>query len=206
RARPLPPLVVDPAFDAAGLAVEPGGDRRADRREGVEALAARVLRLFLLQIAGGHVVDAGQPEHVIPRVRRLHAMRAAPDYNAELGFVIDAADAGRDANCLAGADDGGRRLDEEERFGRQRLADLAGVILVVEADADDLRGPDRRQHAHAAKTAAHRGAGRQRGAAADRIAAGAPQLAVAFDGKEGLTILLDTVDAIHPGHFTAISH
>src|SRR4051794_38665431 len=67
-ARPLPPLPVDPPFDAARRAVEPDRDTRPDRRKGVEPLAPRVLRFFFLQVAGSDVVDADQAEDVLPRV------------------------------------------------------------------------------------------------------------------------------------------
>ena len=40
---------------------------------------------------------------------------------------------------VARADDRRRRLDEHQRLGRQRLALLRRVVLVVEPDADDLR-------------------------------------------------------------------
>ena len=144
----------------------------------------RVLRFLLLQIARGDVVHAGEPEDVVPRVSRGHAMRAPADDDAELGFVIDAADARRTADRIARPDHGRRRLDEQQRLGRQRLADFSRVILVVEADADDLRRPHRRQQRDARQPAAHRGAGGQPG---ERVAGGAEQLAAALDRVEAVT-------------------
>src|SRR5262249_22381261 len=140
RARRLAALSVDEAFDAARLAVQPDRDARPDWRKGVEPLAARVLRLLLLQIARGDVVDADQAAHVVPRVLRGDAMRAPADDDAELRLVIDAADAGGNANRIPGTDHRARRLDEQERLRRQRLAPFTRVILVVESDADHLPG------------------------------------------------------------------
>jgi len=74
----------------------------------------------------------------IPGVRRLDAVRALPDHQAEFGLVLDAADARRQANRIARTDQRRRRLEEQQRLGRQRLAHFPGVILVVEPDADHL--------------------------------------------------------------------
>src|SRR3954465_4788445 len=193
-ARRLAPLAVDESFDAARVAVQAGGDARADRRKRVEALAARVLRFFLLQIARGDVVDADQAANVVPRVLAGDAVGAAADDDAELGFVIDAADAGRNANRIARTDHGARRLDEQQRLGRQRLADFTGVILVVEADTDDLRRHHRRQQPDRAQAAGDRRATRQRG---ERIARRTPQLAIALDREHRPVVLTDAEDAFH---------
>jgi len=62
--------------------------------------------------------------------------------------VVDPANAARQADRLAGRDDGRGRLQEDHRLDRQGLALLRRVILVVEADGDNLarhHRPTRRQ-------------------------------------------------------------
>ena len=110
RVRRLPLLAVDPALDREVGRIEPDGDARTDRRERVEALGARVLHVLGLQLARGHVVEAGDAEHVVHRVGGFDARRAAADHHRHLRLVIDAAGPRRDANRLLRADDGRRRL------------------------------------------------------------------------------------------------
>ena len=61
---------VHPRLDRARLAVAPNGNARPDRRERVEALAARVLRFLVLEVARGDVVEARDAEDVVPGVAR----------------------------------------------------------------------------------------------------------------------------------------
>ena len=120
---------------------------RTEGREGVEALRVGVLRPLLLELAGGDVVEAGEPEHVVPRVRLAHVMRAPADHDADFRFVVDAPDPAGQQDRVARPDHRRRRLDEHQRILRQGLSLLRRVILVVEADADHLRRRDRRQEA-----------------------------------------------------------
>src|SRR5688500_5792621 len=65
RVRLLPPFGVDPAFDVKRRRIEADGNARSNRREGVEALGARVLPVFRLQLARGDVVEAGDAKNVV---------------------------------------------------------------------------------------------------------------------------------------------
>ena len=56
------------------------------------------------------------------------------------------ADIRRNSNRLARANYRRRRLHEHQRLCRQRLVHLRGVILVVQADGNDLRGHDRHKN------------------------------------------------------------
>src|ERR1043166_1076467 len=114
--RGLPALAVHPRLDRARVAVQSGGDARADRRERIEPFAARVLRFFFLKVARCHVVHARQPADELPGPRARHSMRAAADDDADLRLVIDAADARRQANRIARTDHRGQRLDEEQQI------------------------------------------------------------------------------------------
>ncbi len=202
RVRRLAPLPVDPRFDIARLAVEPGDDARTDRREGVESLAAGELRLLALHLARGDVVEARQTEHAVPRPRARHAVRAAADDERELGFMIDAPDAGGQTDRTARPDHRGRRLEEQQRLGRQRHAGFGGVVLVVQPHTDDLRRHDGREHAQPSRV---QPAGNCRARAAQRrsrknVAADRMQSASAFDRVLHGALIADAVDAVHARH------
>ena len=81
--------------------IEADGDARADRREGVEALGARVLHVLGLQLAGGDVAQAGDAEDVVHRVAGLDPRGAAADHHRHLGLVLDAAGPGRESGSAA---------------------------------------------------------------------------------------------------------
>ena len=70
------PLTQPSTAEPSGRVVEPGGDARADRREGVEPLGARVLDVLLLQLARGDVVHAREAEDVVDARLPRHAPRA----------------------------------------------------------------------------------------------------------------------------------
>src|SRR5439155_18753906 len=69
----------------------------------------------------------------------------SPDHDPELRLVVDLLGDRWESDRLAGPDDGVVELGEQQRARRQVLARLPGVLLVVEADADDLPRLDRRQ-------------------------------------------------------------
>ncbi len=99
----------------------------------------RVLHPLLLELARGDVVEAREAEHVARRIRFGDMVGASADHDADLRLVVDAAGALGQQDGVARPDDRGRRLDEHEGIFRKRLALLGRVVLVVEADADDLR-------------------------------------------------------------------
>ena len=123
-----------------------GDERRAHRREGVVTLAAEELAVVELGVAGTDVVDRGVTGHVLPGVGGVDVLAGPADHDAELDLVVDLLDALGVDDGVVGVRDGGRRLPEQDRSLRYLLVLLLGVVVVVEADADDLVGPgDRRQ-------------------------------------------------------------
>src|SRR3989449_7611316 len=64
--------------------------------------------------------------------------RVAPDHDAQLDLVVELDGLARSDDRVSGTVDGAGRLDEEQRLRRQRQAHLAGVVRVVQTDADDL--------------------------------------------------------------------
>ena len=71
--------------------IEPRDDARPDRTERVEALRARPLAVFLLQIAHGDVVHARVTEHGIERPFPRDPACALPDHDPELALEVDRA-------------------------------------------------------------------------------------------------------------------
>ena len=126
----------------ARLAVEPDRDARTDRRERVEALAPRVLRLLVLQVARRHVVHAGEAEDVVPRVRarrrdaRAGRSRRRARPRGRRGRRRAAAGSASPGPITAV--DGLRNSSGSAGSG---LFCFRRVVLVVEADAHDLRRP-----------------------------------------------------------------
>src|SRR5512142_1699330 len=76
----LPDLAVHARNEAQGCDVEIGLDHRTDRTERVEALPPRVLHVFLLQVARGDVVAAGESENVLAPVAAEDVAGAAADH------------------------------------------------------------------------------------------------------------------------------
>src|SRR5204862_6940846 len=114
---------------------ERGLDARAERAEGVEALGARELLVFFLQVARGDVVGAGVAED-----RPLLA-----DDDGQLAFVIDALRLRRADDRAVWRQDRAGRLQEDDRLGRRVVAQLLRMIRVVAPDRDDLRRRDGRE-------------------------------------------------------------
>src|SRR5512141_170024 len=94
-------VAIDDPFDRQRPAIVSREDRRANRRKRIEALRPRVLNVLCLQIAGGDVVDARHSQHVVERLLFRNAVRALADDDAELGLMIDTADAGWNPDWLA---------------------------------------------------------------------------------------------------------
>ena len=71
--------------------VEVGGDPRAERAEGVEALGPAPLLLGALQVAGRDVVGAGEAEHDVLDPLRRHLAAQPGDDDGQLALVVDLA-------------------------------------------------------------------------------------------------------------------
>ena len=130
----------------------------------------------------GDIVRGGVPEHVSQRVRRLDVLRRLADDYRQFRFVIGLVLRVREQDRFAGADDRGRRLHEHHRLLR-KFGDTAffGMERVVEADADDLAGIERREQL-GVEHVAHFGA---LGEAAKEIAIRGEQGVALDDAKRG---------------------
>src|SRR6266853_798241 len=62
---------------------------RADRAKGIKPFRARELNIAFLQVARGHIVEAGIAHHERQSIVRIAEMRATPAYNhPEVAFVL----------------------------------------------------------------------------------------------------------------------
>ena len=101
-------------------------------------------RVGPLHVARGDVVGDGVPEHVLQRAVRGDVLDDLADDDGELGLVVRRARVRRQDDRVVRADDGRVRLEEQQRRGRDLVAQLGGVVGVVAADADDLGARDHR--------------------------------------------------------------
>jgi hypothetical protein len=67
-----------------------------------------------------------------------------PDDHTELGLVVEVVDLARPDHVIEWPANGGRQLGEEDRPGRDVVAELLRVLRVVPASTDDLAGPRNR--------------------------------------------------------------
>ena len=84
-----------------------------------------------------------------PLVMRI--LQRAVERRQEQGagaLVLDPRRRRRQQDAGVRPDHRGRRLEEDQRLVRQGVAELLGVVGIVPADRDDLRGQDRRQQPH----------------------------------------------------------
>ncbi len=80
---------------------------------------------------------------------------APPDHDAELTLVVELGRDARAVDVVEGSRHGGHLLVEDDRRLRRGPAGLGGVVGVVEADREDLAGPQhRRAEPHVAERAA----------------------------------------------------
>jgi len=77
----------------------------------------------------------------VPDLAREAAWRSAlAPYYREFGLEISAMRGKGNFNFAAIGNERSRRLQPEERFLRQRLARLTGVVGIIQPDGNDLRG------------------------------------------------------------------
>ena len=69
---------------------------------------------------------------------------SSADDDGEFAFVLDALGIFRKDDCVAGADDGRGRLEEDHRLFGDFVAEFGGVGGVIAADANDFAGSDGR--------------------------------------------------------------
>src|SRR5207344_931956 len=92
------------------------------------------------------VVRAHVAKHRLEGALLRYAPDALADDDSELRLVVRLRDDRRDDDRLAGADERGRPLREQERRRRQLGALLLRVVAIVQANADDLPGTLDGQH------------------------------------------------------------
>src|SRR6266576_3310731 len=120
------------------------GEKRAERREGVAALALHPLAAALeLEGPLRVVVVEHVARHVLPREHgvSLDIAGAAANDDCELHLPMGLGAAFRDDHVVVGAAQGGRGLEEQYRLCRDRLSCFLGVIAIIQADAHDLARP-----------------------------------------------------------------
>ena len=151
---PLPLLPVDGAGDVQGRgegdSLIGGEDAGPHGGEAVQALAEVPLLVPGLEIPGGHVVEDGVAENIVPRVLRFHVFGGPPNNDRQLGLIVQplhqALIPGNDpvrvpgpADPLGEVDRHGLFLGEGVRVVPRRLL---GVVPVVHPQADHvLSGP-----------------------------------------------------------------
>src|SRR5512143_3463121 len=139
----LADLAVHEAADGRFGRVEIGDDPRPQRGERVEPLGACILHVLHLEVARGHVIDAGVSEDVRRCVLLLHVLRFPADHHRELRLVIHALRLRRVDDLPPRIVQRGGRLEKQERLPGDRLPHLARVVPVIEAHRDDLPGAHR---------------------------------------------------------------
>ena len=100
----LADFAVDARFEGEVGGVEVGDDPGTERRERVEAFAARELNVAPLEIARGHVVGAGIAEHVTrgpPLAKRCGGLA---NHYREFALVMEVAGLRRINDFVAGTD------------------------------------------------------------------------------------------------------
>ena len=184
-------LAVHHRLDAQGVGIRNlvrGDQRRSQRTEGVEGLAAAPLPAapLHLPIAGAHVVAAGVAEHVVDGLLAADVAAAAADHHRQLALVVHlvAAQRARQHDGTAGALHRRRHLHEQHRIIGRRDAGLRGVAEVVEADAQHAARHYRGQQLRSTDHPAGHRVGRAAGHAGQRIA---------VDGDDGSILSLTAV-------------
>jgi hypothetical protein len=121
-----------------------GDDARPQRAERGERLAAAPLAAAAvpLPVAGAHVVGAGVAEHVLEGVGPADVVTGLPDHDGQFALVVDlvAPQLPRQHDRIARVLHGARVLEEQHGMGWRGGVALGGVLLVVEADAEDVAG------------------------------------------------------------------
>src|SRR5207237_1248385 len=120
--------------------IELRGDAWSDRAEGIETFPAGELHVFLLQVARGDVVRAGEPENVVaPRFTR-DVLRFASDDDRQFSFEVDALRLRRAKDRPARRQKRAGWFEEDDGLGRRVIAQLFGMVRVVAAHGHDLPG------------------------------------------------------------------
>ena len=98
-----------------------------------------------MEIAGGDIVRAGVAKDRREGLFRSRVRERARDDDRELALVLDAGACRGQRDVRARARERARGLQEEQRLGRDLVAELLRVRPIIAADAHDLRRSDRRE-------------------------------------------------------------
>ena len=129
-----------------------GDDGRTEWAEGGEALGHGPLRGGELHVAGADVVDDGVAVDMVAPFLGGQAKAAVADDEGDLRLVVRLGGVDGKHDWVAGADDGGGQLEEDDRGCGDGHPGLCGVIAIVEADGEDARRiGQRRVEAHLAE-------------------------------------------------------
>jgi hypothetical protein len=116
-----------------------GHEGGAQGREGVAGFSDELLAADVLEIAGRHVVGHAIAGNAVQGFRRRDSGGGSSHHHGELTLVIHLGGGRRQRDLVFGADDGGRRLEEEHGLlGLRRGAQLGRVSGVVPRHAHDL--------------------------------------------------------------------
>src|SRR5712692_3338866 len=125
----------------------------ADSAKGIKSLRAGELNIGLLQVARGHIVEAGITHDERQSVVGIAEMRAAAAHNQrKFAFVFHALRIFWQDDRFFRSDDGRGRLEKHQWLFRDFVAQLRGVGCVIAPDAYDLGGLDGSQQPHLAES------------------------------------------------------
>src|ERR1700735_1100114 len=133
------PDAIQERLDGEARRIERCLDNRAERTERVEALAARKLSVEPLDIARGHVIEAGVAENVLRNIfigQQVPA--AAADDRCEFAFVVNTLRNTGQEDRFVRSHDGRRRFQENQRFFGSFVVEFSRVLQIVAADADNF--------------------------------------------------------------------
>ena len=109
-------FAIQPGRHIQGKVVQTGNEIGPDRAEGVESFPPRPLDIFLLKVAGGNIVDAGNAEDIFNYLRGRELTASLGNDDADFAFLVDALAGKRHANRILGTNACRQRLHECDRF------------------------------------------------------------------------------------------
>ena len=118
-----------------------GHNHGPERAEGIEALAPGPLTVTELDITCRDIVGHRISKHVLEGGLDRDVLHPPANHDPEFDLPVDSlGDFGVDLDRIGGTDDTRRELTENQRKRWRLHPRLAGVVVVVEPDRDDLAG------------------------------------------------------------------
>src|SRR5947209_10202605 len=116
-----------------------GDEPWADRTEGVMRLALGPLTEALdLKVALGYVIADAISGNVFQRVSLGYVFGGAADNGGDFDFPVELGRAAWLFDRIVWPAERGVRLEEEDRFGRELVAGLLGVVAIIQSDGNDF--------------------------------------------------------------------